>query len=488
MTHEHYENPLITRYASAGMSRLWGAQRKFSTWRQLWVALAEAEQEVGLPITDQQIAELREHIDDIDFDAAARYEREFRHDVMAHVHAYRDVCPQAGPIIHLGATSCFVTDNTDLILLREALQMVCRRLAATISALADFAIQNRDLPCLAFTHLQPAQPTTVGKRACLWAYDLVLDLSEVEHRLEQLKARSTKGTTGTQASFLELLRGDHDRVQKLEQSVAEKIGFPSTYAVTGQTYPRKIDSQVLDALSGVAQSAHKMATDLRILASRKEIEEPFGEKQIGSSAMAYKRNPMRSERICSLARYVISLQSSTAATMATQWMERTLDDSANRRLVLPQAFLAVDAVLILYQNVASGLCVYPEVIARHLREELPFMATENILMQAVAAGGDRQLLHERIRQHSVAAGAVVKLEGKPNDLLERLAADEAFAASIYRQPTEPRQFVGRPSEQLHEFVQTVLMILVSQLQPTPSLPPVSTGGSGMTHTIFVSRL
>jgi adenylosuccinate lyase len=375
---------------------------------------------------------------------------------MAHVHAYRDVCPQAGSIIHLGATSCFVTDNTDLILLRESLQLVCRRLAATISRLAEFAVQHRDLPCLAFTHLQPAQPTTIGKRACLWAYDLVLDLHELEHRLEQLRARSTKGTTGTQASFLELFGGDHARVLQLEQRVAEKIGFQATYAVTGQTYPRKIDAQIVDALSGIAQSAHKMATDLRILASRKEVEEPFGEKQIGSSAMAYKRNPMRSERICSLARYVISLQSSPAATLATQWMERTLDDSANRRLVLPQAFLAIDAVLILYQNVATGMCVYPEVIARHLREELPFMATENILMQAVAAGGDRQLLHEQIRQHSHAASAVVKLEGRPNDLMERLAADPAFAGVDLQAALEPRQFVGRSPEQVDDFVASVV--------------------------------
>jgi adenylosuccinate lyase len=456
MSHECYENPLITRYASTEMSHLWSDQRKFSTWRRLWVALAEAQQQLGLPISDEQIAELRSHLDDVDFEAATQYERQFRHDVMAHVHTFRDACPTAGPIIHLGATSCFVTDNTDLILLREAIQIVCRRLAAVIGNLADFAAQYRDLACLGFTHLQPAQPTTVGKRACLWAYDFALDLHELEHRLGELRARSAKGTTGTQASFLELFHGDHEKVQQLERLVANKIGFDSTYVVTGQTYSRKVDSQILDALSGTAQSAHKMATDLRLLANRKEIEEPFGEKQIGSSAMAYKRNPMRSERICSLARYVMSLQSSAANTVATQWMERTLDDSANRRLVLPQALLAVDALLLLCQNVTAGLCVYPHVIARALREELPFMATENILMAAVAAGGDRQQLHERIRQHSRAAAAVVKGEGKPNDLMERLRGDSAFAGVDLDAAMEPTQFVGRAPQQVDQFIEQVV--------------------------------
>lgn len=456
MSHDHYENPLITRYASKEMSHLWGAQKKFGTWRRLWVALAEAEQELGLAITDEQIAELKAQVDNIDFEAAAKYEREVRHDVMAHVNAYKDVCPSAGPIIHLGATSCYVTDNTDLLLLREALQMVCRRLAAVVDRLAAFAAQHRDLACLGFTHLQPAQPTTVGKRACLWAYDFVLDLRELEHRLGELKARSTKGTTGTQASFLKLFDGEHEKVRRLEQLVASKIDFDTMYAVTGQTYPRKIDSQVVDSLSGVAQTAHKMATDLRILASRKEIEEPFGKKQIGSSAMAYKRNPMRSERICALARYAISLQSSAANTLATQWMERTLDDSANRRLVIPQAFLALDAILILCQNVASGLVVYPEVIGKHLREELPFMASENILMEAVAGGGDRQALHELTREHSQAAASVVKNEGKPNDLIERLASDEAFANVDFEAAMEPTQFVGRAPQQVDEFIEEVV--------------------------------
>ena len=456
MSHEIYENPLISRYASRGMATLWGDQRKFSTWRGLWVALAEAESELGLPITQQQIAELRAHTDDIDFDAAEQYERKLRHDVMAHVHAYGDRCPTARPIIHLGATSCYVTDNTDLILIRESLQMIAARLAAVIVALGDFAQKYRDLPTLSFTHLQPAQPTTVGRRACLWAYDLALDLAEVEHRIASLKARSVKGTTGTQASFLELFDGDHDKVLELEQLVAKKMGFDATYAITGQTYSRKIDAQVLDTLSGIAASSHKAATDLRILAHRKEIEEPFEKDQIGSSAMAYKRNPMRSERICSLARFAMSLAANTDETHATQWMERTLDDSANRRLVIPQAFLAIDAVLILYQNVATGLVVYPQVIAKHLREELPFMATENILMAAVAAGGDRQTLHERIRQHSQAAAAVVKEQGGDNDLITRLKADAAFSAANIDAAIDPAKLTGRSTQQVDEFVSEIV--------------------------------
>ncbi len=451
-----YENPLISRYASDEMSRLFSPQHKHSTWRRLWVALAEAEAELGLPIKPEQIAELRDHVDDIDFDKAAEYEKKLRHDVMAHVHTYGEQCPGAMPIIHLGATSCFVTDNTDLIVLRDALTLVCNKVAATIHSLGQFAAEHRDLPTLGFTHLQPAQPTTVGRRACLWAYDLALDLTELEHRLTQLRARSTKGTTGTQASFLELFDGDHAKVRQLEKLVAEKMGFDATYAVTGQTYSRKIDAQVLDALVGVATSAHKAASDIRILAHRKELEEPFEKNQIGSSAMAYKRNPMRSERICGLARFVMSQQSSTAATVATQWMERTLDDSSNRRLVLPQAFLATDAVLILYQNVADGMVVYPEVIARNLREELPFMATENILMAAVSSGGDRQELHELIRQHSQAAAAEVKQQGKPNDLLDRLAADEAFAGVDLHEAVNASKLTGRSAEQVDEFLAEVV--------------------------------
>jgi adenylosuccinate lyase len=456
MSHDLYDNPLISRYASREMCRLWGDQRKFSTWRRLWVILAEAEKELGLPISDAQIAELKAHVDDIDFAAAQAYEKKLRHDVMAHVHAYGDVCPTARPIIHLGATSCYVTDNTDLILMREGLTMVAGRLAAVIDALANFAVRHRDLPCLAFTHMQPAQPTTVGKRACLWAYDLALDLAEIENRIASLKARSVKGTTGTQASFLALFHGDHGKVRRLEQLVARRLGFDDSYAVTGQTYSRKVDSQVIDALSGIGQSSHKLATDLRLLQSRKEIEEPFEAEQIGSSAMAYKRNPMRSERVCALARFVISLQSSAANTVATQWMERTLDDSANRRLVIPQAFLAVDAILILLQNIASGLVIYPQVIAKNLAEELPFMATENLLMAAVEAGGDRQELHEVIRRHSQAAAASVKQEGKPNDLLARLATDPAFAKVDVKAAMDPAQFVGRAPQQVAEFVTEVV--------------------------------
>jgi adenylosuccinate lyase len=366
------------------------------------------------------------------------------------------MCPAARPIIHLGATSCYVTDNTDLLLLRDALILVGNRLAAVLGRLAALARQHRDLACLAFTHMQPAQPTTLGKRACLWAYDLVLDLAEVEHRLETLKALGSKGTTGTQASFLELFGGDHAKVRRLEQLICEKMGLAQSYPVTGQTYPRKIDSQVLAVLSGIAQSAHKMATDLRLLQHRKEVEEPFEKEQIGSSAMAYKRNPMRSERMCSLARFVMSLESSPAMTAATQWLERTLDDSANRRLVIPQSFLAIDAVLILYRNIADGLVVYPRVLARNLDAELAFMATENILMAAVAAGGDRQDLHERIRRHSQAAAAMVKQEGAPNDLLDRLAADPAFAKVDLDAALDPRKFVGRAPEQVDEFLAEVI--------------------------------
>jgi adenylosuccinate lyase len=452
----NYDNPLITRYASREMIELWGPQRKFSTWRRLWVALAEAERELGLPVTSEQIAELKKHVEDIDFAAAEKYEQKLRHDVMAHVHAYGDVCPNARPIIHLGATSCYVTDNTDLLLLREGLEMLRGRLVAVIGKLADFAGKYKDLPCLAFTHMQPAQPTTVGKRACLWAHDFVLDLTEIEHRIAQLKALGSKGTTGTQASFLELFHGDHDQVKKLEELICRKIDFASSYPVSGQTYSRKIDAQALAVLSGIAQSAHKMATDLRLLAHRKEVEEPFEKDQIGSSAMAYKRNPMRSERICSLARFVMSLESSAAQTAAVQWLERTLDDSANRRLTLPQAFLAADAILILCQNVVAGLVVYPKVLAAHLEAELPFMATENILMAAVAAGGDRQDLHERIRRHSQAAAKVVKEEGRPNDLLERLAADPAFKKVNLSTVMNPAQYVGRAPQQVDEFLAEVI--------------------------------
>ena len=449
----NYDNPLIGRYASKDMCELWGPKRKFSTWRKLWVALAEVEAELGLPVSQSQINELKAHTDDIDFDVANEYERKLRHDVMAHVHTYGDCCPSAKGIIHLGATSCFVTDNTDAILIRDGLKLVRNRLVATIDRLATFAEKYRDLPCLAFTHLQPAQPTTVGKRACLWAYDLVLDLAEIEHRINTVKPLGNKGTTGTQASFLKLFDGDHAKVRELEKRFCEKIGFENSFSVTGQTYPRKMDSQVLDCLSGIAQSSHKFATDLRILAHRKEMEEPFEQHQIGSSAMAYKRNPMRSERICSLARFVISLQSSPAATLAVQWMERSLDDSANRRLVLPQAFLAIDSVLILLQNIAEGMVVYEKVIERNLQSELPFMATENVLMTAVEKGGDRQELHERIRVHSQAAAAVVKQEAGENDLLERLKNDSAFSSVDIDAEMVPSRFIGRAPEQVDEFIE-----------------------------------
>jgi adenylosuccinate lyase len=456
VSHDIYQNPLNTRYASREMSALWSDQRKHSTWRRLWVALAEAERELGLNISEAQIAELRSHIDDIDFAAAARYEKELRHDVMAHVHTYRDLCPTAGGIIHLGATSCYVTDNTELIQMRESLRILRRRLVQVIDRLADFALRHRDLPCLGFTHLQPAQPTTVGKRATLWCHDLVLDLEEVEHRLATLKFRGAKGTTGTQATFLTLFQGDHAKVVELDRRVAEKMGFDATYPVTGQTYSRKVDSQLLATLSGIGQSAHKAGSDLRLLQSRKELEEPFESQQIGSSAMAYKRNPMRAERMCALGRFAMSLAANGDQTAATQWMERTLDDSANRRLVIPQAFLATDAILILLENVASGLVVYPNVIARNLVEELPFMASENLLMAAVAAGGDRQDLHERIRRHSLDAARAVKQEGRPNDLLDRLAKDPAFAKVDVSAAMEPAQFVGRAPEQVDEFIVAVV--------------------------------
>lgn len=455
MSHDVYENPLIKRYASKPMAELWSEQRKHSTWRRLWVALAEAERELGIEISESQISDLRSATDDIDFALAAKYEKELRHDVMAHVHTYGDRCPSARGIIHLGATSCYVTDNTDLILMREALQLVQAKLVAVIDELAKFAAKYRDLPCLGFTHLQPAQPTTVGKRATLWCYDLVLDLAELEHRLASLKCRGVKGTTGTQASFMTLFNGDHAKIEELDRRVSAKMGFDSAYAVTGQTYSRKVDAQVLDVLGGIGQSTHKAGTDIRILQSRKEIEEPFEKQQIGSSAMAYKRNPMRSERMCSLSRFAMNLPANLAQTVATQWLERTLDDSANRRLVLPQAFLAIDAVLILYRNIVDGMVVYPKVIEKHLGEELPFMATEEILMAGVQSGGDRQELHERIRVHSQAAAQQVKEHGQANDLLDRLKMDSAFASVDLGNALDARRFVGRAPEQVDAFIANI---------------------------------
>lgn len=457
-----YQNPLVERYATQAMSELWGDQRRFSTWRRLWIALAESEKELGLPITDQQLDEMRAAVDTIDFDAARVYERRFRHDVMAHVHTFGDAAPTARPIIHLGATSCYATDNTDLIQLREALDLVLASVIGVIGQLVDFARQYRDLPTLAFTHFQAAQLTTVGKRACLWIHDFLLDVAELEHRRRSLRLRGVKGATGTQASFLDLFDGDHEKVKELERRVAAKLGFDHVYSVTGQTYTRKVDASILDTLGGIAQSAHKMATDLRLLAHRKEVEEPFEAEQIGSSAMAYKRNPMRSERICGLARFVMSLPPNAAQTEATQWLERTLDDSANRRLILPQAFLATDAVLRLCLNVTAGLVVYPKVIARAVESELPFMATENILMTAVRAGGDRQELHEVIRKHSHAAAAEVKLEGKPNDLVSRLQQDKHFRNLDWSGILDPHRYVGRAPKQVDEFIEQDVMPVLDQ--------------------------
>lgn len=456
MSHDLYDNPLISRYASREMSALWSPQVRHATWRKLWVALAEAEHELGLDISREQIEELRSQINNIDFNAAAQYEKKLRHDVMAHVHAYGDVCPNARGIIHLGATSCYVTDNADLLLIRQGLEMVRDKLVLGIHHLAEFSNRYRNLPCLGFTHLQPAQPTTVGKRATLWCYDFVLDLSEVEYRLTQLKLRGVKGTTGTQATFLTLFNGDHAKVDELDRLVCAKFGMEASYAVTGQTYSRKIDAQVLDVLSGLAQSGHKFGTDMRLLQSRKEIEEPFEKSQIGSSAMAYKRNPMRSERLCSLARFVMSLPASAAQTMATQWMERTLDDSANRRLTIPQAFLATDACLILLRNIVDGLVVYPQVIAKRLDEELPFMATEEILMAGVRAGGDRQDLHERIRVHSQEAARQVKEQGRTNDLIARLQDDPAFAGLDLTSTLDAQRYIGRAPEQVDQFIANVI--------------------------------
>ena len=453
MNHNIYQNPLNTRYASQAMSAVWSAQKKHSTWRRLWVALADAQKELGLDITSAQVEELRAAIDDIDFEKAAEIEKTRRHDVMSHVEAYKLQCPGAGGIIHLGATSCYVTDNTELIQIRESLELVKTRLVMVIDKLASFAQEYRELPCLGFTHMQTAQPTTVGKRATLWCYDLLLDLEELEHRLETLRFRGVKGTTGTQATFLQLFDGDDNKVLALDITIAKAMGFEDRYPVTGQTYSRKIDAQVLSMLSGIAQSAHKMGTDLRLLQHRKELEEPFGKDQIGSSAMAYKRNPMRSERMCALSRFAMSLTSNGEQTSATQWMERTLDDSANRRLSLPQSFLAIDAVLILYLNVVDGMVVYPKVIEKHLNEELPFLATEEIMMAGVQAGGDRQDLHEAIRTHSQEASRQVKEFGKQNDLITRLQQDDLFKKIDLAGTLDVTKYIGRAPQQVTEFIE-----------------------------------
>ena len=455
MSKDVYESPLNSRYASREMKYIFSPDFKFRTWRKLWIALAESEQELGLPITDEQIAELKAHADDINYDVAEAREREVRHDVMSHVYAYGVQCPKAKGIIHLGATSCYVGDNTDVIIMTEGLKLIRKKMVNLIDRLAKFADEYKTMPCLAFTHFQPAQPTTVGKRASLWLMDLLMDFSALEFQLSQMRLLGSKGTTGTQASFMELFEGDTEKVVALDRKIAEKMGFSSVFPVSGQTYPRKLDSQVLFVLSGVAQSAHKFSNDLRLLQHLKEIEEPFEAHQIGSSAMAYKRNPMRSERIASLARYVIADATNPAVTAATQWFERTLDDSANKRISIPEAFLATDAILELYINIVSGLVVYPKMIEKRLNDELPFMATENILMAAVKKGGDRQELHERIRQHSMAAGKVVKVEGKPNDLLGRIAADPAFGMTIEELRAElvSQNFVGRAPQQVAQFLQ-----------------------------------
>jgi adenylosuccinate lyase len=451
---------LAKRYASREMAALWSPQRKFSTWRRLWLALAEAQHELGLTaedgktprITKSQLDALRAHLDDVDLERAAYHERRLRHDVMAHIHTLGEACLEARDIIHLGATSCYVTDNTDLLLMREGIGLLRDRLVGVIDALARFASQWRNLPTLGYTHFQPAQLTTVGKRASLWGQDFIFDLHEFEHRLKNLLFRGAKGTTGTQASFLALFHGDHEKVRRLDLLTARKMGFDRVYPVTGQTYSRKIDSQVLDTLSGVCQSAHKFGNDLRLLAHEQEVEEPFESEQVGSSAMPYKRNPMRAERICGLARYVISLATSAAQTAATQWLERTLDDSVNRRLTLPQAFLATDGVLRLMLNVANGLVVNPEVIGRHVETALPFMATENIMMQAVARGGDRQVLHERIRKHSLEAAAQLKQGAEKNDLLDRLQKDVAFGQLEWNTLRSPNSYVGRAPQQVEEWI------------------------------------
>lgn len=440
-----YTSPLVERIASREMAELWSAQKKFSTWRRCWIALAEAEQDLGLPITDAQIAAMRAKQDDIDFARAGEIEREIRHDVMAHIHAFSEVAPEAGPIIHLGATSCFVTDNTDLVLIREGLELLLGRAVNVLDRLAAFARKWRDLATLGYTHYQPAQVVTLGKRACLWAQDLVMDIDNIEAMLGKLRCRGVKGTTGTQASFLALFDGDHDKVRRLDTLVARKLGFESSYPVTGQTYPRKVDTQVLSVIAGVGESVHKFATDMRLLQNLKEVEEPFGAKQVGSSAMAYKRNPMRCERACALGRFLMVAPLHGGFTTAVQWFERTLDDSALRRLSLPESFLACDGALNLYQSVMEDPAVYPKVIERHLMAELPFMATENILMACVRRGGDRQRLHEVIRTHSQAAAKRVKDEGADNDLLDRLAGDPEIGMSRAEIDAvlDVRAFVGR---------------------------------------------
>ena len=453
-----YSNPLAERYSSKEMLENFSPNKKFSTWRKLWVALAEAEKELGLNITDEQIKEMKENIYNIDYELAAKKEAEFRHDVMAHVHTFGAQAPKAMPIIHLGATSAFVGDNTDLIQIKDGLNILKTKLVNVISEMSKFAMEYKDLPTLGFTHFQAAQLTTVGKRVTLWLQSLLLDLEELEFRERTLRFRGVKGTTGTQASFKELFNDDFKKVKELDEKITEKMGFDKRFLVAGQTYDRKVDSEVMNLLANIAQSAHKFTNDLRLLQHLKEIEEPFEKNQIGSSAMAYKRNPMRSERISSLAKFVIALQQSTAMTASTQWFERTLDDSANKRLSLPQAFLAIDAILIIWKNVLDGLVVYPKMIEKHIMAELPFMSTEYIIMECVKNGGDRQELHERIRVHSMEAGRQVKAEGKPNDLLERIANDKLFGLTLEELQSimDAKNFVGCAPEQTKEFIENIV--------------------------------
>mgnify|MGYP002551000738 CR=1 FL=1 len=458
MATDRYTSPLSERYASKEMQYIFSQDKKFTTWRKLWIALAESEKELGLNITDEQIAELKEHQNDINYDVAKAREKEVRHDVMSHVYAYGVQCPKAKGIIHLGATSCYVGDNTDMIIMREGLQLVKKKLVNVIAELAKFADRYKALPTLAFTHFQPAQPTTVGKRATLWMMELVQDYEDICYVIDSLKLLGSKGTTGTQASFMELFDGDHAKIRKLDQMIADKMGFAGVYPVSGQTYSRKVDSRVLNVLAGIAMSAHKFTNDVRLLQHLKEVEEPFEKHQIGSSAMAYKRNPMRSERIASLSRYVMIDALNPAITSATQWFERTLDDSANKRLSVPEGFLAIDGILDLCLNVVDGLVVYPKVIEKRLMSELPFMATENIMMDAVKAGGDRQELHERIRELSMEAGKNVKVEGKDNNLLELIAADPAFNLTLedLQKSMDPSRYTGRAKEQTEAFIANVV--------------------------------
>ena len=465
MEKNKYISPFSTRYASDEMQYVFSEEFKFKTWRRLWIELAKAEKALGLDITDKQIAQLEAHAEDINFEVAEAREREVRHDVMSHVYAYGKQCPDAEPIIHLGATSCYVGDNTDVIILKKASEIILKKAAAVVKNLADFAGKYKDMPCLAYTHLQPAQLTTVGKRATLWMYELIQDIEELEHRLSGLLLLGSKGTTGTQASFMELFDGDEEKIKKMEQMIADALGFSGCVPVSGQTYSRKVDAYFLSVLSGFAQSAYKFANDLRILQSFEEMEEPFEKNQIGSSAMPYKRNPMRSERICALARYVIADSVNPAFTAGTQWFERTLDDSANKRIAVAEAFLAVDAILNIYINVTSGLVVYDKVVYRRVMEKLPFMATENIMMKSVKKGGNRQELHERLRVHSHAAAAKVKLEGGANDLIDRIENDSAFPLSreeIERE-LEPSLYIGRSVSQTEEFIENYAKPVIGRL-------------------------